>query len=75
MTTLHFVLESCNGEYCGMCRREGNPDTPATHKVGEEIDIVGYIGHNLTQYVCCRHFVSIVGSAAHQFRGCPFPTK
>lgn len=26
--------------------------------------------HNLTQYVCCRHFASIMGRATHDWRGC-----
>jgi hypothetical protein len=50
---------------------------PATHKVGEEIPhdepmLIRKIGsipvsmsarHNLTQYVCCRHFRAILGPA------------
>ncbi len=68
----HFISGSCMGERCGMCYREG-VWTPATHKVGEEIphDAPQPHGHNLTQYVCCRHFGLIVGGySARKFRGC-----
>lgn len=56
----HFVSLSCEGENCSMCGQ------PATHKVGEEIlpDDPMPVRHNLTAYVCCTHFKSIVGSAA-----------
>jgi hypothetical protein len=70
----HFVSESCRGELCGMCYRAGET-VPATHKVGEEIPDdtpvpMGY-RHNLTQYVCCKHFGEIVGPAsARRFTGC-----
>lgn len=55
----HFVSESCKGEKCRMC------GAPATHKVGEEIphDDHNPRRHNLTAYVCCEHFRSIMGSA------------
>lgn len=71
----HFISLSCGGEVCGMCCREGLR-TPATHKVGEEIlhDAPAALArtHNLTQYVCCRHFGAIVRpESAQRFRGCP----
>lgn len=39
---------------------------PATHKVEEEIfsDDTNPIRHPLTQYICCRHFVMLMGLAA-----------
>ena len=71
---MHFVSACCQGEICGMCYRETvNPDNltqrvriPATHKVGEEIlhDDPNQMTHNLTQYVCCKHFQAIVGTHA-----------
>lgn len=61
---VHFVSGSCRGEKCGMCYRHGG-DSPATHKVGEEImhDDPNPIRHNFTQYVCCDHFEQILGLA------------
>lgn len=58
----HFVSVSCNGEYCFMCADK----TSATHKVGEEIlhDDPNPARHNLTAYVCCKHFALIFGSLA-----------
>ncbi len=68
---MHFVSATCGGEICGMCYRLGI-DRPATHKVGEEIpDDAPFRGHNLTQYVCCEHFGSVVGpGSASIFREC-----
>lgn len=59
----HPVYASCGGEKCGICYRAGDKDVPARHKVGEEIldDDPVPVRHNLTQYVCCRHYVMIVG--------------
>jgi hypothetical protein len=59
---MHFVSASCRGENCGMCYRFGRT-RDATHKVGEEIphDDPNPIRHNLTQYICCRCFMFIVG--------------
>lgn len=75
----HFESKSCAGELCGMCVREFHtndfPTRQATHKIGEEFpsDAPAEMTfcHNLTQYVCCRHFVAVVGDAAHGQRGCP----
>lgn len=71
----HFVSKSCGGETCVMCWREGGITVPATHKVGEELmydspDEIA-LGHNLTAYVCCKHFGMIFGPliVAH-WRGC-----
>lgn len=49
---MHFTSAACRGERCSMCQ------DAATHKVGEEImaDDPNPIRHNLTAYVCCRHF-------------------
>jgi hypothetical protein len=55
----HFVSQSCQGEKC-FCGDK------ATHKLGEEImhdDPIPY-RHNLTAYVCCRHFQMVLGQAA-----------
>ena len=70
----HFVSRSCVGEYCWPCRYEGKQEV-ATHKLGEEIpdDAPPEIAmsHNLTQYVCCKHFGQIVGDqSAITWRGC-----
>jgi hypothetical protein len=56
------VNESVVGETCliNNCGRD------ATHKVGEEIlpgDPNG-LRHNLTNYVCCRHYKMIFGELA-----------
>lgn len=53
----HFVSASCGGEKCRIC------GLPSTHKVGEEIPHDDPLPdrHNLTAYVCCAHFVEIVG--------------
>lgn len=60
-TTAHFVSGSCAGEVCRRCSE------PATHKLGEEIphDDPLPSRHNLTAYVCCIHFVEIVGTTGH----------
>ena len=56
----HFVSASCAGEHCSVC------GVPATHKVGEEIpfDDPTPKRHNLTAYVCCKHFGDILGPTA-----------
>ena len=58
----HFVSKTCVGELCNVCYREGKA-VPATHKVGEEIphDDPFQVRHNLTAYVCCTHFIEIMG--------------
>jgi hypothetical protein len=55
----HFISTSCVGERCQIC------GAPATHKVGEEIphDDPLPARHNLTAYVCCRHFKTLLGPA------------
>jgi hypothetical protein len=62
----HFISMTCQGETCGMCHDLDQMAVPATHKVGEEIphDDPFQARHNLTCYVCCRHFVWVVGKAA-----------
>lgn len=67
MTAPHYVSGSCEGETCrfrlmpdlAVCER------PATHKVGEEIpwDDPMPNRHNLTAYICCRHFRQVVGGS------------
>jgi len=60
----HFVSASCQGEMCQVCK------LPATHKVGEEIphDDPMPARHNLTAYVCCAHFIEIMGTVGTQGR-------
>lgn len=62
----HPVYASCTGEKCGICYRQGDKNVPARHKVGEEImgDDPMPMRHNLTQYVCCRHYMMVVGPFA-----------
>lgn len=57
---VHFTSASCRGERCSVCA------DPATHKLGEEIphDDPQPNRHNLTAYVCCRHFKMLLGPAA-----------
>ena len=59
MTTTHFVSAACNGEVC----RCG---LPATHKTCEVIahDDPNKNRHELCAYVCCAHFLALVGPAA-----------
>ncbi len=67
----HFRSQTCNGVPCSICQRQGKRSA-AFHKVGEEIPPdATFGGHNLTQYVCCRHFCEIMGPAAINWRGCP----
>lgn len=53
----HFVSASCQGRKCDIC------GLPSAHKVGEEIphDDPFPNRHNLTAYVCCAHFIEIMG--------------
>jgi hypothetical protein len=56
-----FVSETCVGERC-------HCGEPAVRKVGEEIphDDPNPARHNLTAYVCARHYVELFGDAARQ---------
>jgi hypothetical protein len=69
----NFVSKCCGGEVCGMCSKESNGviKIPATHKVGEETfdDDPRLSFHNLTQYVCCKHFQAIMGICFLPFSG------
>ena len=55
-----------------MCWRDGEKSVPALHKVGEEDSHGSNLGmrHNLTQYVCCKHFGEIVGPGAAHMWAC-----
>ena len=57
----HFVSATCRGETCTQCQEQ------ATHKVGEEIPFdvpnADIPTHNLTAYVCCRHFGRLMRTA------------
>lgn len=59
----YFVSATCKGEKC-FCGE------PAEHKVEEAIlfDDPNPIRHELTQYVCHKHFVMIMGPAARDER-------
>jgi len=54
----YFISETCKGEKCRVCGKD------ATDKLGEEIphDHPFKNRHNLTAYVCKKHFRMIVGS-------------
>lgn len=56
-------MPQCVGEVCGVTTASGRCRADATHKVEEEI-LDGAIRHNLTQYVCCKHFALVMGPAA-----------
>jgi hypothetical protein len=60
----HFVSATCRGHRC-WCGQE------ATHKVGEEIppDDPVPARHNLTSYICCTHFLQLMGPSS----GCFLP--
>jgi hypothetical protein len=57
---LHPVSECCTGRKCDICHR------PAAHKVEEVIfdDDPDIHRHPLTTYLCCPHFVAVMGNAA-----------
>lgn len=59
-----FVSASCDGERC-------HCGAPAVRKVGEEIsyDDPNPRRHNLTTYVCARHFAEMMGPAGAQSVG------
>jgi hypothetical protein len=48
----HPFAADLQGTWCSMC------GDPATHKVGEQIDLPC---HELTNYLCCLHFKTAVG--------------
>ena len=50
----HLVHESLIGEWCSLCGDH------AAHKIGEELTPATV--HNLTNYLCCKHFRAAVGS-------------
>lgn len=56
----HFISACCQDERCSLCGE------PATHKIGEEIqlDDPNPNRHNLTAYVCCSHFRMLFGDSA-----------
>lgn len=58
---MHWTSGSCRQETCSVCGED------ATHKIGEEIqwDDPNQNRHNLTTYVCCRHFCDIFGYFGH----------
>jgi hypothetical protein len=53
----YWRSKCCEGEKCALC------DEPAAAKIGEEIfdDDPHPIRHNLTAYVCAKHFAEIMG--------------
>ncbi len=71
MLAKHAVPEWCAGEVCGMCWRSFVRKVDATHKVSEVLSMSGSLArHELTQYVCCRHFAEIFGAKGAAFVGC-----
>jgi hypothetical protein len=64
MEASKFVSKYCQGEKCGMCWGQEHKLVPATHKVQETLfdDDPLKERHELTQYVCDRHFRSIFGT-------------
>jgi hypothetical protein len=60
-----FVSGCCGGEICSLC------GAPAEHKIGETIfyDDPMPRRHNLTAYICHKHFREIMGPAADRFPG------
>lgn len=65
MTQEPFISATCKGERCSCC------GAPAVRKVGEEIPYDDPLRnrHNLTAYVCARHFAQLFGAtAARQVR-------
>lgn len=58
-TSNFWRSKCCEGEACSMC------NAPAVAKVGEEMfdDDPNPIRHNLTAYVCAKHFTDIMGPA------------
>lgn len=59
-----FVSKTCEGEHCSICGE------PATNKVGEEIpyDHPHKERHNLTAYVCAKHFDLIMNRNGYKQR-------
>ncbi|USN15196.1 hypothetical protein KIKIMORA_00490 [Brevundimonas phage vB_BpoS-Kikimora] len=60
-----FISATCRGERCACC------GAPAVRKVGEEIPYDDPLRnrHNLTAYVCAKHFAQLFGGkGAHQVR-------
>lgn len=60
-----FVSGSCLGEICSICIKHLGVRVTATCKVGEEIavDDPNLPRHNLTAYLCSRHFDEIFSSS------------
>lgn len=64
---MHFVPVSCRGEQCQFVSRV-RCSKDAAHKVGEEIlhDDPQPCRHNLTSYLCCRHYRQVMGGTCNQ---------
>lgn len=71
----HWVSKTCGGEHCSLCGRPAShkvgeeipPDVLGIEDIlkqeqGEYYQIAGR--HNLTAYVCCRHFAALMGATA-----------
>jgi len=58
-TTAYWRSATCAGETCSLC------GAPAEAKVGEEIahDDPHPMRHNLTAYICAKHFADLMGPA------------
>jgi hypothetical protein len=61
---VHFVSKSA-GRPCEFGPSGSECGRPSTHKLGEEIphDDPNPVRHNLTAYVCCKHFRLVVGGS------------
>ncbi len=56
----HEVSPWCEGELCRICGE------PAAHKVEEVVDHEEPPRHPYVAYLCCFHFVGVVGDAAKE---------
>ena len=58
-----FISKYCKGEKCSLCWKDERKLVEATHKIGEIIfdDDPHRNRHELTQYICDKHFNRIMG--------------
>jgi len=59
---MNKVSKYCEGERCGMCWRDEQKLSEATHKVTEVVFDDEQSRHGLSQYVCDKHFNRIFGN-------------
>jgi hypothetical protein len=71
----HWVSKTCEGENCSLCGRPASHkvgeeiahdalgiEAVLAQDAGDYYQIAGR--HNLTAYICCRHFAALMGSTA-----------